>query len=533
MSYRCSSKVLIAAFLIACGSLVAAERRALAKAPGLPAYRRERWPAARRLIWAKPGVGGNFKDARNWREGSRTARKGPDRNTDVILPRAAKRYKVQGAGFDNVRHVIIDKNAFLIGHHRREIRVWGNIHVKDGGYIYYICIRGPKHTFFRIDNAEFPNAKNRTKYRHTTRSRSGLNRTQISHKFQVCKYGDASVEFIGRFGVSDEIMVQHGKMIINGELRWSGVTNKGALEVYDGATLELQSGATVGPFIGENRKRVFNLNVYRNGVLQAGSPERPLTADASIMLGFAANDRPGLTGLYAAKGSQVRVYSANPAKARLVFTSITSRADYHDGHGKRIGDPTRKASGNKGITMQLAGDVALNGVMFDYVCRSGVKLADPAARKTWSNVTFGSHNAASGSDLFGRLTVDPNVYYHNRGDGKSEFGLTTTAVKDMETYMKGADKYQIAAEPASTQVRKDGGFSKPLAVVFTKPVSVTLTTKVRGAVMRYTLDGTEPTKTSARYTAPIRLTKTTRLKVKAFGFARAPSKTFSAAYVFK
>jgi hypothetical protein len=533
MSYRPSSRVLVAVFLIACGSLVVAERSASAKAPGQPAYKTEKWPRARRLVWAKPGQGGRFKDARNWREGSRTATKGPDRNTDIVLPRAAKRYKVEGAGFDNVRHVIIDKNAFLIGNHRREIRVWGNIHVKDGGYIYYICIRGPKHTFFRIDNAEFPNAKNRTQYRHTTRSRSRLNRTQISHKFQVCKYGDASVEFIGRFGVSDEIMVQHGRMILNGELRWSGVTNKGALEIYDGATLELQSGATIGPFIGENRKRVFNLNVYRNGVIQAGSPERPLTADAFVMLGFAANDRPGLTGLYAAKGSQVRVYSTNPAKARLVFTSITSRADYHDGHGKRIGDPTKKASGNKGITMQLAGDVALNGVMFDYVCKNGIKLADPAARKTWSNVAFGSHNAASGSDLFGRLTVDPNVYYHNRGDGKSEFGLTTTAVKDMEAFMKDVDKYRIAAKPSPIKVRKDGGFSKPLAVVFTEPMSVTLTTAVRGATIRYTLDGTEPTVASLKYTAPVRLTKTTRLKVKAFRTGMAPSKTFSAAYVFK
>jgi len=533
MNYRCSSRFPIAAFFVACVSLVCAGRSVSAKVSAIPAYRTERWPAARRLVWASPGKGGSFKDARNWREGSRRTGKGPDRNTDVILPRAAKRYMVNGAGFDNVRHVIIDKNAFLIGNHRREIRVWGNIHVKDGGYVYYVCIRGPKHTFFRIDNGEFPNAKNRTKYRHTTRSRSGLNRTQISHKLQVCKYGDASVEFIGRFGVSDEIMVQHGRMIINGDLRWSGVTNKGALEIYDGATLELQSGATIGPLIGTNRKRVFNIDVYRNGVIQAGSPERPLTTDAFIMLGFAANDRPGLTGLYSAKGSQVRVYSAKPSQARLVFTSITSRDDYHDGHGRRIGNPSKKAHGNEGITMQLAGDVALNGVMFDYVCKNGVRLADPAERRTWSNVTFGTHNAAGAAGLFGPLTVNPNVYYHNRGDGKSEFGLTTTAVKNMEAFMKNADKYRIATEPSPVQVRKDGGFSKPLAVVFTKPVSVTVTTAVREATIYYTLDGTEPTNASRKYTAPVRLTKTTRLKVKAFRTGMAPSRTFSAAYVFK
>jgi len=533
MNYRCSSRTLVAVFLVASAILSLTGSQAWASPIAQPAYKTETWPTARRLVWARPGEGGSFKDARNWREGARAATKGPDRNTDVFLPRAAKRYKVQGAGFDNVRHVTIENNAFLIGNHRREIRVWGNVHVKDGGYIYYVCIRGPKHTFFRMDNGEFPNAKNRTQYRHTTRSRSRLNRTQVSHKFQVCKYGDASVEFIGRFGVSDEIMVQHGRMIVNGEFRWSGVTNKGALEIYDGATLELQSGATVGPLIGANRKRVFNIDVYRNGVIQAGSPERPLTSDAFVMLGFAANDKPGLTGLYAAKGSQVRVYSANPAKARLVFTSITSRADYHDGHGKRIGNPTKKASGNEGITMQLAGDVSLNGVLFDYVCKNGIKLADPSGRRKWSNVAFGPHNAARGDGLFGPLTVDPNVYYHNRGDGKSEFGLTTTAVKDMKAFMKNTDKYRIFAEPAHIKVRKDGGFSKPLAVVFDKPVSVKVTTALRGAVMHYTLDGSEPTKTSPKYTAPIHLTETTRLKVKAFRSGLAPSKTFSAAYVFK
>jgi len=521
----------LATLLAAIGHcILAAPPRANA---ALPAHRRETWPPARQLVWAKPGEGGSFKDAENWREGSRRATKGPDRNTDIYLPAAAKRYMVHGAGFDNVRHVMVSRNAFLIGNHRREIRIWGNVHVRDGGWIYYVCIRGPKHTFFRIDNAEFPSAKNRTQYRHTTRSRSRLNRTQISHKFQVCKYGDASVEFIGKMGVSDEIMVQHGRMIIDGDLRWSGVTSKGALEIYDGGILELQSGATIGPMSGTNNKRVFNIDVYRNGVLQAGSPERPLTADAYVMLGFAENDRPGRTGLYAAKGSQIRVYSANPSRARLVFTSITSRRDYCNGRGRPVGNPGKKASGNTGITMQLAGDVALDGVLFDYVCEKGIKLAEPNSRKAWAHVAYGRHNAAAPTGLFGSLTINSNVYYHNRGDGKSEFGLTARAVQDMKEYMKQADKYRIAVKPAPMETRKDGGFSKPLAVVFNRPLDVTITTAARGAVVYYTLDGTEPTQTSTRYTKPIRLNKTTRLKVKAFAPGQPPSSTFSAAYIFR
>ncbi len=95
-------------------------------------------------------------------------------------------------------------------------------------------------------------------------------RSQLSHKLPVCTYGNGSVTFIGDMGVSDEIMVQHGRLILSGDLRWSGVTNKNALEVYDGATLELQSGATIGAMVNINGKGVYYVDVYRNGTLQAG-----------------------------------------------------------------------------------------------------------------------------------------------------------------------------------------------------------------------------------------------------------------------
>ena len=65
---------------------------------------------------------------------------------------------------------------------------------------------------------------------------------------------------------------------------------KGMLEgLVDGGILELQSGACVAPFIGSNRKSVYNVNIYRNGTLQAGSPERPLVRDARLLL---ARDSP-------------------------------------------------------------------------------------------------------------------------------------------------------------------------------------------------------------------------------------------------
>ncbi len=498
-----------------------------------PAYETEVWPKARRLVWARPGASGEMMNAANWLENGRPASQPPNRDTDILLPPAAKRYTVRAGRHKAVRHAVIEKNAFLIGQHRGECEIWGNLWVKKGGWVYYVSVRGPKHTFFRIDDGEFPNPANGTRYRHTSRGGSKLSRTQISHKFQVCKYGNASVEFIGRFGVSDEIMIQHGKMIISGDLRWSGVTSKGALEIYDGGILELQSGSTIGPFQSTNRKRVFNIDVYRNGVIQAGSPERPLTSNAYLMLGYGPNDRPGTTGLYAAAGSQIRVYSADPTRAKLVITSITSQKDFTDGKGRIIGRPAQKAQGSSGVALQLAGDVQLDGVLFDYICEGGIHLASPAMRKSWTNVSFGSHCAAPPERLFAKLTINPNVYYHNRGDGKSEFGLTTTAVKSMAAYMKRHDKYRISVHPSPVIVKSDGGFNKPLAVVFNKPVDVTIRSAVAGATIHYTLDGHEPTKTSPRYTGPVRLSKTTRLKARAFKAGMEPSNIFSAAYVLK
>lgn len=519
----------LATLFVVASSLQAAR----AAKPARPAHESEKWPKARLLVWARPGQSGEMMNPANWKQNGRPAGAAPNKDTDILLPAAGRRYMVRAGRHKAVRHAVIENNAFLMGQHRGECEIWGNLWVKNGGWVYYVSVRGPKHTFFRIDGGQFPNPANKTQYRHTSRGGSRLSRTQISHKFQVCKYGDASVEFIGRFGVSDEIMVQHGKMIISGDLRWSGVTSKGALEIYDGGILELQSGATIGPFQGTNRKRVFNIDVYRNGVMQAGSPERPLTSNAYMMLGFGPGNKPGLTGLYAAAGSQIRVYSADPAKAKLVITSITSRRDFCDGKGRLIGRPNQNANGSNGVTMQLAGDVKFEGVLFDYICAGGIKLADASMRSEWTHMKFGPHNAGPADKLFGKLSINPNVYYHNRGDGKSEFGLTTAAVRSMDAYMKQHDKYKITFTPKPVVIKTDGGFNKPLAVVFTEPIKVKIHSAVAGAKIHYTLDGSEPSRSSRRHDGPIPLAETTRVKAKAFKAGMDPSFTASAAYVFK
>jgi len=504
-----------------------------------PAWKLQEWEKGRQLVWANPGKKGDFGKAKNWKENGRPAKKAPDRYTDILLPKASRPYVVKGSRVNQVRHVVIEENGELQGSHRNELEIWGNVDVKEGGDIHWISIRGDRDTYFNIEDAVFPG--NGREYRHTSKRlpKDKACNSQISHKFQICKVGTKSVEFLSNVGVSDEVMLQHGKCIISGDFRFSGATNKGAFEVYDGGILEIQSGGRLAPFVSENRKCVYNINIYRNGVLQAGSPERPLTEDAYLCLGFAENDKPGRSGLYAALGSFIRVYSANPRNARLVVTSITSVDGFTDGKGRPVGDPDEKAQGNKGVTLQLAGDVQLDGVHFDYIIRDGIGLLDKDMARSWRNVTFGKHCASrSASSLVDKMEVDPNAYYHNRGgDQASEFGLTLKAMSAMQKHLGEYEPFQLKTVPENTKIRKLGkgkaAIETPVAVIFDEPVKVKVKTKVPGARIRYTTDGSEPTGKSPAYTAPIKLTKTTKLTVKAYKKGVGFSPTYTTTYVIQ
>jgi hypothetical protein len=183
--------------------------------------------------------------------------------------------------------------------------------------------------------------------------------------------------------------------------------------------------------------------------------------------------------------------------------------------------------------MQLAGDVELDGVLFDYLCDEGIRLADAGSAESWRNVAFGPHNAGGRGSLFGPMTVDANAYYHNRGDMRSEFGLTKTAVKSMEEYLKRHDRYRLSVRPETTEVRDVGGLKKPMPVLFDGPVKVTIRCEEPGARVYYTTDGSEPTQSSSEYRGPFELSRTCRLRARAFKEGLPPSLAFSTAFVFK
>ncbi len=496
-----------------------------------PYYLNETWEKGRLLIWANPGQDGDFMEPSNWIENNKLATTPPDMNTDVLLPFSDKAYNVRSDAKNKVRHVTIERNANFIGKHRNDTEVWGNVWRKPGSIGWGMTFVGTKNTFYLAEKVNFPDIQ---KYPEQQYSGSKFVVTPyiICHKFQVCKYGSGSIEFIGNFGITDEIAVQHGCMIINGEMRWSGSTKKGALEIYDGAVLELQSGAVAAPFVGENNRSVYNIDIYRNGLLQAGSPERPIKEDVYVLLGFEKNDVAGYSGLYMAEGSQLRVYSEDPTKAQMVFSSITSVPDFCDVRGNKIGNPGQKAFGNTGVTMQLSGDIQMNGVKFDYISEEGIKLADQSMKDDWENVSYGDNNATDNDKLFGGLTMDGNIYYHTTRD-KSEFKLTSNAVSSMEQYMKKADPYNIEVNPKAAEVKTVDQITKPVTIVHKEPIDATITSQLSDTKMYYTLDGSIPKETSNLYTAPISLSETTRVRVRGFKDGEKPSPVFSVVYVFE
>jgi hypothetical protein len=234
----------------------------------------------------------------------------------------------------------------------------------------------------------------------------------------------------------------------------------------------------------------------------------------------------------------IRVFSSDPSKYRLVFSSTAELPDLTNAACNPMKPKAAEAKGNLGTVLQLAGEVMLDGVHFDYLSAGGLALAKNVDPKSWKNVTYGSHNAGKGSDLFSKMQVDEEVYYHARGDGESEYAMVATAVKNMNRYLEETDPFQLKTLPES-MTEKEAAISKgkakkvlvPTSVVFKNSVNVTVDCKAAGARMRYTLDGTEPTKSSPEYSGPIQLTQTTKLMVKAYKSGIGFSPTYTAVYI--
>jgi hypothetical protein len=301
----------------------------------------------------------------------------------VVFPAATSVYNVS-AGKDTCRHITVGRNATVQGNRGNSINslaIWGNCWVKDGGRAYFVTFVGPQHTFFRRDGRPELNAK----------GRMPVEEYNFGDKTTIVKHEGASVELLGLLGLSDECYIAGGKTILGPgcEFLYSTMTGNGTFEVYDGGVLELQDGAalSISQATSEN-----NVAVHKGGVLQAGSPERPIKSDVYIRLA-SSNKR----GFCCFEGGKVRVYSADPAKARLVFES---------------NEPGVAVTG--GIHVVVLGDVELRGAHFDQIAPGGIHIADGKMPGSWQHISFGPNVAEADGSHFSGL----DGYVKRRKDEK-------------------------------------------------------------------------------------------------------------------
>ena len=99
------------------------------------------------------------------------------------------------------------------------------------------------------------------------------------------------------------------------------------------------------------------------------------------------------------------------------------------------------------------------------------------------------------------------------------------------------DKIAFAAETPSVGCYESGimaakpTFDPAAGTEFYPTMSVTISCETEGAVIRYTLDGTKPTETSAEYTEPIVLSATTTIKARAFAAGVGSSPVATAKFI--
>ena len=407
------------------------------------------WTGAGRVYrWAHPGQDGGVRwrgaldptDPGNWIDAA--TGKAPnklilDEHTDLVLPASPKPYKVGFRGTsvaERLRHLTVNAGAAFIGGGDGVGRtIYGNVWVKRGGGMYAqgaTRFAGEAHTFFRNDNTYEPGRGD------------GGQGTMCSQYFTFEKAAGASVEFLGHTTVLDEFRIHEGLVIVG---RYSKLQpgRHAQPSIARGGTLALLDHAYFGKWVNDWGQTCLVVE----GVVQGGTPDRPLRADAVLGVGsknftnarpeFAVTDKlreralPRAASLVLQPGSALVAYSEDPGKARLQVTSL-----FHLGYTGTTRDLTapadpverREAAARhpeqaqlwawfeslpQAIDIYVGDGVQLRHVTFDHVHEGGILTPDPAGlRERMEDVVFGPHCRAEGDALFSRVdAVDKSGRY--------------------------------------------------------------------------------------------------------------------------
>lgn len=100
-----------------------------------------------------------------------------------------------------------------------------------------------------------------------------------------------------------------------------------------------------------------------------------------------------------AEGAALEVHTADLEKARLVIGWHRRHNAWYESRLKGYEQMPEE------IEVAILGDLLLSNVVFQDVALGGIRLANPAVRQRWANVTFGARNAGRPEELIVPLSA--------------------------------------------------------------------------------------------------------------------------------
>jgi len=365
------------------------------------AYAKQVWPKTRVLVWAKPGTPAKDGwDAKYWLEDGKPATKPFDSDSDLVLPDGGGYMvsltdgrKYQPSAF---RHLTIGKNACVSGH----FSVKGNLWVKAGGRVMNLdSALGGGDTFWRFDNLSGG----------WDRRGNGL----VDH-FHFKKDKDASAEFIGIFYSEDNWQFHSGTFIVASQSE-IGMGNRTPAVITKDAAVAIMSGG----YLTRRSNCDWSTDLTVEGKLLAGLPERPLTSDARLGLGWKSKGSvlgtkgggrsagPHDYGMIVAEGGSLTVHSSDPNKARLLINCSKRDNDWGQisiisrGHPLEGEPAIAKLKELPRLTdMVIKGEVTWGAICLDDILLGGIQVKTKPALKGKDAPTFGNGNAGKPEELF-------------------------------------------------------------------------------------------------------------------------------------
>jgi hypothetical protein len=257
----------------------------------------------------------------------------------------------------------------------------------------------------------------------------------------------------------------------------------------------------------------------------ATTPTVPTVPAAAVFLGSDAHDQGNWVGLYGLDGYNVVGTAANyPAYAAV---NPTGKSDWTwasspaDSRALETADGLDRVAAAWYSASTFSVDVNLEDGQTHQVALYCLDW-DSAARRQTIDIL----DASSGAILDSQAITDFNngVYLVWNLTGHVLIRLTRNAGLNVVLNGIFLDEASPGLSPmAAPLITPNGG-------KFSQPVSVTLATTTVGAVIRYTVDGSEPTTASTKYTEPFTVSVSSLVKAKAFANGLAESATTSAAF---